>query len=215
MNPADPQRNATLQAFNAQEGLYTVARVSCFRDNTLPKVRPDLGVRSPVGNWRDSGSSRWLNASSADARQYVTGLCLELAGLGFDEILLDHAAYPVSGNLDYIVQNDAYNPDQLSGTIAAFYTDLSTALRAAYPDVTLSVVADPAVLTPGEPSHSGQSLSLAAVMDRVWLRDLGEERDACAQLLEEHGLNDSATTLVSLGRTAGPKDMSWALWPED
>lgn len=211
VNPEDEGRNAAIRSLNAQEGLYTVARISCFRDDALPKLRPDLGVRSPVGNWRDGGGSRWLNASCADARQYITALCLELAGLGFDEILLDHAAYPISGSLDYIVQNDAYDPAQLSTTVEAFYTDLSAALRASYPGVKLSVVADPAVLAPSEAAPSGQSLSIASLMDRVWLRDLGEEREACAQLLEENGLKDPETALVSLSPAAGPEGLSWAV----
>lgn len=215
VNPADPARNAAIQALNAQEDFYSVARVSCFRDNTVPKYQNTNAVRSRSGNWRDNGGYRWLSPSSAEARQYVTGLCLELAGLGFDEILLDNAAYPVDGKLESIVKNDAYDAERLAETVNAFYTELSAALKAAYPDVKLSVVADPAAFLSGDGSPSGQDLRLAGIMDRVWIWGLGDERTACAQLLEENGLEEPETNLVSLSPQPGPEGVSWALWPSE
>lgn len=213
VNPSDPARNAAIQVLNNTEDLYTVARVSCFRDNTVPKYQNGMAVRSSGGNWRDSGNHRWLSPSSPEARQYVTGLCLELAGLGFDEILLDYAGYPVDGKLSAILKNDAYDPERLESTITAFYSDLSATLKAAYPEVTLSVVADPAALVQENDSPSGQNLGLAKLMDRVWLYDLGEERKAVIQLLEENGLAEAKTALVSLGPLPGAANQSWAVWP--
>ena len=136
---APEDRNAAIQALNAQEGLYTVARVSCFRDNTVPRTHPELALRSAIGNWRDDGY-RWFSPAYPEVRSYVTGVCLELAGLGFDEILLDWACYPVSGDLSTILTGEAYDPATLSQTLTEFYTQLRADLEAAYPGVKLSAV---------------------------------------------------------------------------
>ena len=60
--------------------------------------------------------------------------------MGFDEILLDWACYPVSGDLSTILTGEAYNPAALSQTLTEFYTQLRADLEAAYPGVKLSAV---------------------------------------------------------------------------
>lgn len=204
--------NEAISALNAQEGLYTVARLACFRDNAMPRQRNDLALRSALGNWRDGDGIRWLSPAYQENRQYLTDLCLELAGLGFDEILLDYAAFPTDGDLGSILTGAAYDPAALSSQILDFYTQLDAALEAAYPQVRLSVAADPAALTAGGVSAGGQTLDMAAVLDRVWVRGLGEDRDACEELLAQAGLADPAANLVSIGAQAGPEDRSWAVW---
>lgn len=204
--------NEAITALNAQEGLYTVARLSCFRDNALPRQRNDLALRSSLGNWRDGDGIRWLSPAYQENRQYIADLCLELAGLGFDEILLDYAAFPLTGNLDGILTGAAYDPAGLTDVVLTFYADTAAALKAAYPDVRLSVVADPTALTSGGQSAGGQTAAMAADLDRIWVWDLGEDRDACAELLSQAGLDDPRTGLVSLSAQAGAADQSWALW---
>lgn len=204
--------NETITSLNAQEDLYTVARLSCFRDNTMPRQRNDLALRSSLGNWWDEDSIRWLSPAYAENQQYITDLCLELAGLGFDEILLDYSAFPLTGNLDAILTGAAYEPDTLAQTVQSFYTQVAAALKAAYPQVRLSVVADPAALTADGTSQSGQALTMASVVDRVWVWGLGEDRDACEELLAQAGLAEPKSDLVSIATQAGPEDRSWAIW---
>lgn len=204
--------NETITSLNAQEDLYTVARLSCFRDNTMPRQRNDLALRSSLGNWRDEDNIRWLSPAYAENQQYITDLCLELAGLGFDEILLDYSAFPLTGNLDAILTGAAYEPDTLAQTVQSFYTQVAAALEAAYPQVRLSVVADPAALTADGTSQSGQALTMASVVDRVWVWGLGEDRDACEELLAQAGLAEPKSDLVSIATQAGPEDRSWAIW---
>ena len=93
---ADPALNAAIQLLNGGE-VYTVARVSCFRDNLVPRSDMSLAIHTNAGNWRDSGDTRWLSPANESARQYVVGMCRELAALGFDEILLDNWAFPTDG----------------------------------------------------------------------------------------------------------------------
>ena len=204
--------NEAIAALNAQEGLYTVARLSCFRDNTLPRQRNDLALRSSLGNWRDEDNIRWLSPAYQENRQYISDLCLELAGLGFDEILLDYAAFPLTGNLDAILTGAAYEPTTLADVVLTFYTDTAAALKAAYPDVRLSVVADPAILTAGGTSTSGQSLDIVTLADRLWVWGLTGDRDACEALLSQAGMETPTTGLVSISTQTGADGQSWALW---
>ena len=96
---ADPALNAAIQLLNGGE-VYTVARVSCFRDNLVPRSDMTLAIHTNAGNWRDSGDTCWLSPANESARQYVVGVCRELAALGFDEILLDNWAFPTDGEPD-------------------------------------------------------------------------------------------------------------------
>ncbi len=206
----DATLNEAIRTLNSGE-LYTVARVSCFRDNTVPYNEPTLGVKTNKNyNFRDADDIRWMSATSAEARQYVTDLCLELAGLGFDEILLDNSGYPTSGYLTTIKVGDAYDSSQFASVVSAFYTQVKTALAAQYPEVKLSVVTDQGVLQTGSNADSGQSLTaLAASADRVWatLTDMtvADARTALS------GAGLAGNCLVVVSAQAGAAGESWAV----
>ena len=209
---ADSALNGAIRALNASE-LYTVARVSCFRDNTVPYHVPELGVKTNRNyNWRDNGDYRWLSPTSETARQYVTGVCLELAELGFDEILLCNSGYPVDGYLSSIRVGEAYDAGQFQSVITAFYDQVGQALQAQYPEVRLSIATTGAVLESGSDATSGQSLSgLAARAQRVWA-DLGETtREQALAALSAAGYADPAAALVVQTDQAGAAGESWAL----
>ena len=157
MSAEDPAINAAIQLLTTSE-LYTVARVSCFRDNSVPRWSNSWAVRSSGGNWRDEGDSRWLSVANEEARAYVVGICQELAELGFDELLLDNCGFPVAGRLDRIQTGDNYDPENLTGPVEAFFQELTAAL-ADYPELKLSVVTTPTLLS-GEEDGSGLTLSL-------------------------------------------------------
>ena len=50
------------------------------------------------------------------------------------------------------------------------------------------------------------------MVDRLWVRDLTGDRDACEALLSQAGMEAPRTGLVSIVPQAGPEDRSWALW---
>ncbi|WP_130870682.1 putative glycoside hydrolase [Intestinimonas massiliensis (ex Afouda et al. 2020)] len=173
VSASDPAINAAIQLLNSGD-LYTVARVSCFRDNTVPREHGDISIPKSSGNWRDGDDYRWLSPASAEARAYVVGICQELAGLGFDEILLDNCGFPTQGKLENIRTSDNYDPDNLTGPLETFFQELDAAL-ADYPDVTVSVVSSQSVLS-GQSDSSGQTLALLeGQADRVLAVQEGEE----------------------------------------
>ena len=99
----DPTLNGAITSALEEEGLYAIARVSCFKDNDLSNEDRSLAVTTNSGyRWTDPEGIRWVSPTSAEVRDYITEVCVELAELGFDEIMLDNAGYPPEGNLHYI-----------------------------------------------------------------------------------------------------------------
>jgi len=205
---SDPEVNDAIRALNGGE-LYTIARVSCFRDDILPYYRNDLALRSPWGNWRDPDNVRWTTPAKAAVRDYLTGVCVELAELGFDEIWLDNAAYPAVGQVETIREGNNYTPGSLGESIEAFYAQVAQALEPY--GVRLSITGGSAAVLEGADAVSGQSLAaLADSADRVWMDPDGEEA-ACAAALEAAGLEDIRLSFVRMGAEAGAMEDSWVI----
>lgn len=166
LNTDDSIRNEAILSLNQTEDLYTVARVSCFKDHGLIQYGYDLAIHTNSGyRWTDPEGIRWSSPANPEVQNYLTDLCVELARLGFDEILLDYAGYPNEGNLHYIKKGDAYNADQFSAVIDRFYAQVAQALSDF--DVVLSVVTSPSALE-GTDVLTGQTPENLAHMDRLW-----------------------------------------------
>lgn len=165
----DPALNAAIKGLNQTEGLYTVARVSCFKDHTITDYERSLSIFTNSGyRWTDPDGIRWISPTNSDVRDYLTAICVELAELGFDEILLDNAGYPSEGSLNYIKKGPAYDETQFANVIDGFYAQVSAALEEY--DVKLSVVTTSAALA-GLDSLSGQTPENLERFDRLWTRD--------------------------------------------
>lgn len=180
--------NEALRQWNQGE-VYTIARICCFQDNTLPYQRNDLALRATYGNWRDELGLRWLNPDSGGARAYLAALCGELAELGFDEIVLEQCAFPARGNLESVVQSGSF----LSGAYAAAVEELlKAAVQAVEPyGAVLSVRCGLAAIT-GEEGNGGLTPALLnQYAGRVWTQ------------WEEGSLADVAGKLQMAGLTGG------------
>lgn len=192
VNSKEAGVNEAMEAWNEGE-VYTVARVCCFRDNTVPYQRNDVALRAGYGNWRDEQKMRWLNPDSADARAYLIGLCEELAELGFDEILLDCCGFPTQGKVNAIVKNGSYKSGQFSQTVETFLNEVYRALEP-YGTV-LSLRVQRAVLT-GEDTGSGlTAVGLEKFAGRVWMAEDAEE-PSLVDLLAGAGVAQSEKRLV-------------------
>ena len=110
---------------------YVVARMSTFCDSYFVRAYRDAALcRDNGGYWYDADSRTWLDPTHPQTVAYITGLCQELAALGFDELMLDHFAYPVTGNtgaIDGLAQTDR----------EAVLADFAAALRANLPEDTV------------------------------------------------------------------------------
>lgn len=209
---AEPGLNDAIRALN-ETGLYTIARVSCFRDDKLPYYRNSLALRSESGNWKDQDRVRWSNPIKEGTREYVTSVCVELAELGFDEILLDNAGYPTVGRLDRIQQGEDYTPGSLNVPVEEFYAQVAEALEPY--GVKLSIAATSAAVLEGDDAVSGQNAAaLARYADRVWLTlEDGETTESYLAALEDAGFTGGKADCVWRGRTGEPAE-SWTVSAE-
>ena len=130
-----------------------------------------LAIHTNAGNWRDSGDTRWLSPANESARQYVVGVCRELAALGFDEILLDNWAFPTDGELGWIKADANYPADGRTAALEVFLEEVRAGL-AEFPEVKVSLVTT-ASAAAGGAVESGQTAALLERADRVLVR-LGE-----------------------------------------
>lgn len=167
----DPDLNGAISDALAAQDLYTVARVSCFKDDDTPYYYGrSNGLRTGNGNWRDETGSRWFSPAAQGARDYIIGICREVAALGFDEIWLDYCFFPAAGRLTTITRNAAYNDDTLTEDLEEFYRQLREALTADYPDLKISMTVAPDLMSGQLDPSSGQTWELlGSYADRVYM----------------------------------------------
>lgn len=88
-------------------GIYTIARLICFKDAVSSSKDYTLAVQiSGGGRWRYN-HQRWLNAYEQRNWEYLTAIGLEAADIGFDEIMLDEVKFPDKGSLQLIDYGEA------------------------------------------------------------------------------------------------------------
>ena len=192
LNAAD---DGTAQAVRelAQAGdLYLVARVHCFKDPAL--ARAGIGTLMTQGGniWYDFFGICWTSPANQQAADYLSALCLELADMGFDEILLDSAGYPNSGEVNVLAVSDN-RPADLTVPVSAFLERVSGELEAR--NVRLAVSTDETLL-PGNAVLSGLTAGvLAQYAGRVWLSGSASAQQY-TDLLAAAGWQDTSPRLV-------------------
>lgn len=133
----DVSRGDTLANFKAVLAgeKYVVARMSTFCDSYFVRAYRDAALsRENGGYWYDGDNRTWLDPTYPRTLAYITTLCQELAALGVDELMLDHFAYPVTGNVDAIVGLEQTEREEV-------LSDFAAALRANLPeDMVMGIV---------------------------------------------------------------------------
>lgn len=87
-----------------EEGIYTIARVACFRDQFVPLVRKDLAVQFSDGRiWQDRSGHKWLDPYNKENWEYVAAAVDIALQAGFDEIQLDYVRFPSEGKVSTMV----------------------------------------------------------------------------------------------------------------
>ena len=204
--------NAALTAWNEGD-VYTVARLSCFRDEALGSNMDYTLRTSSDYRWRDSGDLHWATPSNEAVRSYLIGLMTELAQMGFDEIVLDHFGYPTQadGTLGNLGQSeDNYPAGALDGVITDFLAQAAQALEPYGTKLSLHASAD--VLTGTDGSAGLTMAALNASVDRVWAS--GTRSDVLAAL-EGAGVDNAVDRLVSLVDHLDPAAAdAQAVWSE-
>ena len=147
--------------------VYTIARISCFHDSACALAdMAGKGLCQSSGYiWYDAQNTHWLDPGKEEARAYLVSLCVELAELGFDEIVLDEARYPTAGRLEKCSPVS----DDKQAEIERFFAELTGALEGK--KVCLSLVTEEETLLAGGNETAGWELSrLLGGVRRVYVR---------------------------------------------
>ena len=168
-----------------------------------------MALKTESGNlWYDTYGMPWLSPANEGARQYLTQLCLELAEMGFDEILLDRGGFPPKGKVSAIARGDNYPDEGRDQVVSRWFAQLDEALEET--GVRLSVRVSGSELKQ-EAGNSGWTAEALAWADRVWLSE-GADAEEAVRLLESAGMDDPAAHLVQIfSQVPEDRSGSWAL----
>jgi hypothetical protein len=104
-----------------QHGITPIARLVCFKDNTLATKRPDLAVKSSKGGlWKDYKGLSYINPYKHEAWEYLVEVAEDVARHGFREIQFDYVRFPSDGPISQAVYPGEYSSkeDCIAGFLA-------------------------------------------------------------------------------------------------
>lgn len=82
--------------------IYSIARFVVFKDNVLPKSRPEFAIKDlRTGKPLYSEGSYWPDIYCEEVWDYYIEIIKELAGKGINEIQFDYIRAPARGNIAY------------------------------------------------------------------------------------------------------------------
>ena len=112
-----------------ERGVYTIARLVCFKDPLRCSLEPRLAVHNNYGGtWKDAEDIAWLDPYNTAAWDYIISVAKEAARIGFDEVQLDYVRFPTDGNLDEINYGSAGAGKTKAGAIGEFLAYARSAL---------------------------------------------------------------------------------------
>ncbi|MCD8190763.1 MAG: putative glycoside hydrolase [Clostridiales bacterium] len=176
------------------DGYYTLAYVDCFQDGSAGELS-DYQLYDESGDaWYDGDDCAWADPANEDFQNYIVGMVEELAAMGYDEIVLNNAAYPSTGDTDAL-SADCYDPDTFEDTISAFYAKLAQAVEGT--DTIVSVITTTDAITGGADAATGQTLeNMLQLGGRLWVEADAADAEALAQALTDAGYPDNALGLL-------------------
>ena len=131
-------------------------------------------------------------------QDYLVGLMVELAQLGFDEIVLEHWGYPAQS--DGPLGNLQYPAGALEPVVTGFLARAASALESY--DVRLSLAVSAGQLSGEDPGTGLTAEALNASVDRIWMD--GNRTEALAAL-NASGVTGAEERLVSRSGTLWPR----------
>ena len=151
----------------------------------------------------------WASPSVLEVQVYLVALMVELAQLGFDEIVLEHWGYPAQS--DGPLGNLQYPAGALEPVVTDFLARAASALESY--DVRLSLAVSAGQLSGEDPGTGLTAEALNASVDRIWMD--GNRTEALAAL-NASGVTGAAERLVSRSGALNPDEAgAQAVWAAD
>lgn len=118
-----------------ENGVYLIACVSCFADDTLAERCASAALLDENDKvYTDKSNVRWLNPLNEKTFSYISDICRELSKMGFDEIVLTDFSVPT-------LTDDSEE--------ASILTNFASKLKAGMGQAELSVFCDSDILSGG------------------------------------------------------------------
>jgi hypothetical protein len=85
-----------------QRKIIPIARVVCFKDNSLTLKRPDLAIldKNTGKPWKDYKGDSYLNPYKHEVWEYIVEVAEDIASRGFREIQFDYVRFPAGQDGD-------------------------------------------------------------------------------------------------------------------
>lgn len=149
----------------ANDGVHLIAVVSCCVDSTMADRYEALALRTSDGSAYTDSNGGWLDPYNSVVRDYISGLCRELARMGFEEIVLSYLQMPnSSAAFDFSAElSTTPTPTDAVMSLARY---LRTALSGE--GVKVDMVMSPDAILHDYSSRTGQELSvMSKLCDRL------------------------------------------------
>ena len=80
-----------------ENGIYTIARVVCFKDDVIDDIHPEYMLYNKDGSmYVDGDGYKWMNPYNRDTWEYIVDISEQAALDGFDEICFDYIRFSTS-----------------------------------------------------------------------------------------------------------------------
>ena len=87
-----------------EHGIYTIARIVCFKDSFIDEVHPEWMLHNKDGSmYHDKKGDTWMNPYNQEAWDYIVVISEQAVADGFDEICFDYIRVATNGmkNVDF------------------------------------------------------------------------------------------------------------------
>lgn len=166
--------------------IYLVAELSCFADELMATRNTPLAITDFFGEVYSDSAGTWLDPYNHNVRNYIISLMDELAGLGFDEILLTNLSHPAIGD-DTIInysQPLSSQPDPVT-VICNCALKFTDAMESSH--VRVSAKVNLSALSGGVSEKTGQDLSVfTRVFDRIYSDSSAGSREGDAAVVSDY-----------------------------
>jgi hypothetical protein len=113
-----------------EKGIYTIARIVVFRDNTISRKIPSLAVKNPDGTiWVDRKGAAWLDPYNKDTWDYNLKIAERAVDVGFDEIQFDYIRFPSDGNTKDCRYSKPHSAVEASKALVGFLKEAKKCLN--------------------------------------------------------------------------------------
>ncbi|MDR1087006.1 MAG: putative glycoside hydrolase [Endomicrobium sp.] len=104
-----------------EKGIYAIARIVVFRDNTISRKIPSLAVKNPDGTiWTDRKGAAWLDPYNKETWDYNLKIAERAIDIGFDEIQFDYIRFPSDGDTKNCRYSKPYSATEASKALVGF-----------------------------------------------------------------------------------------------